>query len=158
MNVSQALTSEKPISEPEPGIEPATFWWLVRCFAIVHLSYLQALIYVYNIYRLNVIINISWQPLRQHICRTCSWACHLSVGSSMVRASHQLSEGCGFDFRLGLRNRYSKVRAWPTFINRLRYLQAHTSTTYIGTFNKPNASLILLSWGTKHVKTTNIER
>ena len=30
--------------------------------------------------------------------------CHLSLGSSMVRASHWRSEGCGFDSRLGLRN------------------------------------------------------
>ena len=30
--------------------------------------------------------------------------CHLSLGSSMVRASHRRSEGCGFDSRLGLRN------------------------------------------------------
>ena len=30
--------------------------------------------------------------------------CHLSLGSSMVRASHRRSEVCGFDSRLGLRN------------------------------------------------------
>ena len=30
--------------------------------------------------------------------------CHLNLGSSMVRASHRRSEGCGFDSRLGLRN------------------------------------------------------
>ena len=38
--------------------------------------------------------------------RYISWPslCHLSPGSSMVRASHRRSEGCGFDPRLGLRN------------------------------------------------------
>ena len=30
--------------------------------------------------------------------------CHLSLDSSMVRASHRRAEGCGFDSRLGLRN------------------------------------------------------
>ena len=38
--------------------------------------------------------------------RLTSWPslCHLSPGSSMVRASHRRSEGCGFDPCLGLRN------------------------------------------------------
>ena len=36
-------------------------------------------------------------PLRSHMCRTCTLAHHLSLGSSMVEASHRLSEGCGFD-------------------------------------------------------------
>ena len=34
---------------------------------------------------------------------TCTLAHHLSLSSSMVRASHRSSEGCGFDPRLGLR-------------------------------------------------------
>ena len=32
-----------------------------------------------------------------------------SLGSSMVWTSHQSSEGCGFDPRLGLRNSFCKV-------------------------------------------------
>ena len=41
-----------------------------------------------------------------------SWPslCHLSPGSSMVRASHRRSEGCGFDSRLGLRNIFLSLR------------------------------------------------
>ena len=31
-------------------------------------------------------------------------------GSSMVRASHRRSEGCGFDSRLGLRNIFLSLR------------------------------------------------
>ena len=38
-------------------------------------------------------INIQWLPLRSHLCRTCTWAHHLSLGSSMVRTSHRSSEG-----------------------------------------------------------------
>ena len=30
MNDRQALSSKKTISEPQTGIEPATFWWPVR--------------------------------------------------------------------------------------------------------------------------------
>ena len=36
----------------------------------------------------------------------------LSAGLGLVRASHQSSEGCGSDPRIGLRNRFSVVRAW----------------------------------------------
>ena len=36
--------------------------------------------------------------------------CHLSLGSSTVRASHRRSEGCGFDSRLGLRNMLLYIR------------------------------------------------
>ena len=44
--------------------------------------------------------------------RCISWRslCHLSPGSSMVRASHWTSEGCGFDSRLGLRNIFLSLR------------------------------------------------
>ena len=38
----------------------------------------------------------------------CTLAHHLSLGSSMVRTSHRSSESCGFDPRLGLRNRFSE--------------------------------------------------
>ena len=34
---------------------------------------------------------------------------HLSLGSSMIRASHRSSEGCGFDARLGLRNHFLSI-------------------------------------------------
>ena len=36
-------------------------------------------------------------PHRHHICRTCPLARHVSLGSSMVRASYCFLEGCGFD-------------------------------------------------------------
>ena len=41
--------------------------------------------------------------------RVCTLAHHLSLGSSMVRASYRSSEGCGFDPRLGLRNHYLSI-------------------------------------------------
>ena len=69
------------------------------------------IMYISWLKRLNVIISISWLPLRQHICQTCNIARHLSLGHSMVTASHRSSEGCRFDSRLGLRNRFSEVRA-----------------------------------------------
>ena len=47
--------------------------------------------------------------------RTCTLAHYLSLGSSMVRASYRSSEGCGFNPRLGLRNRFSEYRAWRSF-------------------------------------------
>ena len=34
---------------------------------------------------------------------------HLSLGSSMVRASHRSSEGCGFDPHLGLGNHFLSI-------------------------------------------------
>ena len=61
-----------------------------------------------HIYRINITINISWLPLRSHICRTCTWAHHLSLDGSMVKASHLSSESC--------RNRYSEVRISWTLI------------------------------------------
>ena len=41
---------------------------------------------------------------------SCPSLCHLSPGSSMVRASHWRSDGCGFDPRLGLRNIFLSLR------------------------------------------------
>ena len=42
--------------------------------------------------------------------RTCTLVHHLSLGSSMVKASHRSSlEGWGFDPRLGLRNRFLRI-------------------------------------------------
>ena len=76
-------------------------------------------------------MRLLWLTLRQHMSRTCTFARHLSLGSSMVRESQWSSEGCGFDPRLGLRNRFSEIRVWRTFNDHLRYLQAPTSTTYI---------------------------
>ena len=69
------------------------------------------------------------------MCRSLeiSWtlACHLSLGSSIVRASHRSSEGCGFHPSLGLRNCFSGVRAWRTFIYHSTYLQVPTFLVYI---------------------------
>ena len=65
--------------------------------------------------KVNNIVNISWLPLRSHERRNCALVCH----SSMVRASYRSLEGCGFDPRLGLRNRFSEVRIRRTFICQL---------------------------------------
>ena len=39
----------------------------------------------------------------------CTLAHHLSLGTSMVRASHRSSEGCGFNPCLGLRNHFLSI-------------------------------------------------
>ena len=46
---------------------------------------------------------------RTYIYRICNLARHLSLGSSMVRASNRSSEGCGFDPRLGLRYHFLSI-------------------------------------------------
>ena len=79
---------------------------------------------------INIIINILWVPLRSHISRTSTLAHHLSLGSSMVRASY-LSSGCELDLRLGLRNRFSEDRARRTFIYPLKYKYRFDSTEVI---------------------------
>ena len=81
-------------------------------------GYFQALIlptYKFDLYHFEYIVASAY------ICRTCSSALHLSLGSSMVRASHRSSEGCGFDPRLGLKNRFSEDRAWRSFICHLNF-------------------------------------
>ena len=46
------------------------------------------------------------------------------------------SESCGFDPRLGLRNRFSKNRAWQTFINHFKISpSSHISKVYISLAN-----------------------
>ena len=97
------------------------FWIRAGRTLSSHISY---------IYRINI-MNMTCLLLTQHICRTCNWARHLSVGSLMVRTSHRSSEGCGLDPRLLLRNRFSEVRAWRTFIYPPRYLQTSTFSTHI---------------------------
>ena len=44
-----------------------------------------------------------------YLCFICTLAHHLSLSSSMVRASHRSSESCGFDPRLGLRNHFLSI-------------------------------------------------
>ena len=83
--------------------------------SIMHLWYLQAPTFV-TYFSLKYIANRSGVPNWQHICRTCILARHLSLGSLMVRASHRSSEGCGFNPRLGVRNRFPEVWTWQTFI------------------------------------------
>ena len=147
---SSSSILRKTISEPQTGIEPATFWWPVRhsndwasetqmtssgagsTYVFLSSSH-DVLIVMFNSSGSNLtktisesqtgielsIIYISWLLLRQHICRTCTLAHHLSLGSSMVRASHRSSEGCGFDPHLELRNCFSEVKAWRMFIYHL---------------------------------------
>ena len=45
------------------------------------------------------------------ICQTYTFAHYRSLGSSMVRASHQSSESCRFDPCLEPRNHFSEDRA-----------------------------------------------
>ena len=59
----------------------------------------------------HLIIYKQWLPLRLHICRTGTLGHHLNFGSSIFRASHRSSDGCEFDPRLGLRNRFPENRA-----------------------------------------------
>ena len=59
---------------------------------------------------------------RQHICRTCTYVRHPSLGSAMVRASHRLSEGYRFNPRLDLRYRITEIKSWRTFIDYLTHL------------------------------------
>ena len=66
-----------------------------------------------------------------HICRTCTLAHHLSLGSSIVRASQRSSEGCGFDPHLGLRNRFMRTELGELSSIILRYLQAPTFPKHI---------------------------
>ena len=65
----------------------------------------------------------------QPSCRTCAF--HLSLGSSMVRASHRSYDGCRLDPRLRVRNCFSEVRAWRMFIYHSKYLHAPTIPTYL---------------------------
>ena len=109
-------------------------WTIVK---LLYLSFIQDISkhpHFKHIYRINNIINISWLPPRSHICRTCTLARHLSLGSSMVRASHRSSEGRGFDPRPGLNNRFSENRVWRTFIYHSFKLSpsTHISNTYHG--------------------------
>ena len=94
------LYPQKMIFDPQNGVEPVTFWWPERhC----HHSATETQ------YMSHHNINISWLPLRSPIYRTCTLAHHLSLGSSMVRASQRSSEGRGFDPHLGLRNERSAI-------------------------------------------------
>ena len=63
---------------------------------------------------------------------------HLSLGSSIVRASHRSSEGCGFDSRLGLRNCFPENRAWRTFIT-----HSNMIFIYLSTFSKLMVFIVL---------------
>ena len=83
----------------------------------VHLSFkIPPSSHISKIHIINIIMNVKCLPLRSHICRNCTLAPYLSLGSSMVTASCWSSKGCGFDRCLGLRNRFSEYRAWRTFI------------------------------------------
>ena len=52
-----------------------------------------------------------WWPVRgfSHWATKSALAHHLSLGSSMVRASHRSSERCRFDSCLGLRNHFLRI-------------------------------------------------
>ena len=100
------LYPQNTISEPQMEIESATFWWPVRrSNPWATKTQVAAL-------RCNNIINKYCFPLRSYISRTCTLPYHLYLGSSVARASHRTSEGCVFNLRLGLRNRFSEERAW----------------------------------------------
>ena len=99
-----------------------SFFFFLFIFVFCFWFCLSPSSHIYNICRINTIITILRLLLLQDICRTCTLALHLRLESSIVRASHRSSEGCGFDPRLGLGNCFSGVRAWRTFIYHIRYL------------------------------------
>ena len=112
-------------------LETALKW---RCKALRtwgNMWYVQAATFVTCIAS-NIIINISCLPHWQHICRTCTLAHHLSLGGSMVRVSHQSSEGCRFDPRLGLKNRSFEV--WAGRMSIYHHLFTRRSRRLIMTF------------------------
>ena len=138
---SSSSILRKTIYEPHMGIEPAILWWLVRrsnhwATKTQIMSWGASLTYVWpkrkallinnNIMRskfwkcernIFLIILLTYSGFRSgRTCQTCTLAHQLSLGSSMVRATHQSSEGCGFDPRLGLRKRFAEDRDWQTFI------------------------------------------
>ena len=105
MNVRQALSSEKWFlsprqrSNPRPSddrwdaltIELPRLRWRakvqVRHMCDLSSSHDMLIMLLMRYIFLEMGINISWMPFRSHICRTCTLACHLSVGSSMVSVS-----------------------------------------------------------------------
>ena len=54
----------------------------------------------------------------------------------MVRPSHWSSEGCGFNLRLGLRNRFSEDRAWRLFIYYLLFSH-YSPFSFLSSFCSP---------------------
>ena len=97
------------------------FWvcdkaWVANSFPLIyqaasHPSYIY--IYIYTLIRYTDISRLLFSSTCVALTnRYISWPslCHLSPGSSMVRASHRRSEGCGFDSRLGLRNIFLSLR------------------------------------------------
>ena len=160
MNVCQALTAEKRFLSPRrgPNLQPSDDQWDALTIELPRLQWwaqVQCKIsprsYVYCIYWLDIILNILWLLVGQHKYGTCILAHHLRVGSSMVRTSHRSSEGCEFDPRLALRNCFSEVRAWWTFIYHLRYLQARTSRTYVDIPLVQSVFVPLVKQGNKEV-------
>ena len=104
---TQAFANPENISEPQTGIELTGFAkaWVAKTFSFNLPSCKSLDIYlILDIYRhietaeLGVCMSLTNQDISQPSL------CHLSLGSSMVRASHRRSEGCGFNSRLGLRN------------------------------------------------------
>ena len=145
----QALSSEKTISELQTGIEPATFWWPVRCSShwatkTQMVSQGASSTYVrpkckplYVNHDIDEIYILEfWELLLTYsgFCLGRTYAelaplLTIWVGSSMVRASHRSSESCGFDPRMGLRNHFSD-RTWRSFIYHLkRSPNSHNSNT-----------------------------
>ena len=73
--------------------------------------------------------------------QTCTLAHHLSLRSLMVRASYRSSEGCRFDCRQGLRNRFFEEQSLTNVhliqsISKLPqfklYISSNTLFTYSG--------------------------
>ena len=136
MNVRQALSSDKRFLSPRRGsnLQPSDNRWDAPTIELPRRRW-WAMVQVRHICDLSgshyMLVMIWWLPLRSHICRTYTLADHLSLGSSMVRASHRSLEGCGFVphwgseivlLRIGLDERSSII---------LRYVQAPTLLKYI---------------------------
>ena len=93
------LTSEKTISDPQKTTEPATLWWLVRR-SNEH-PWICPSSHILNVSRIQQnYLHIYLH--RQHVCRTCILAHHLSLSSPMITGSHFSSEDYRFEPRPGL--------------------------------------------------------
>ena len=148
--VRQFSNHRKTVSDSQTGIELATSWWPVKrsnhwvtdtqmaslCASLTYLHDMQIMIlsrYSFKIWELGDIVDRCWlmidecsssPNLRKTISEPQStWARHLSSGSSMVKASHWSTEGCGFDNCLGLRKRFYEIGTWRTFFDHLTYLR-----------------------------------
>ena len=83
--------------------------------------------------------------------RTCTLAHHLSLGSSMLRASYRSSEGCRFDSCLGLRNRFFEEQSLTNVhliqsISKLPQFKLYISSNTLFTYSGFRSGRTRISW------------